>query len=140
MKKDIDIDKAIYDSYIWIDGDRAYKLTKSDIFVESYQDHPSIKVVEFWRDYAYSGEAARWFSHIDPKTVVFEASPGQYNMGTDVRAYGRLLGDQSALITKIRDARSEIARKKKANSEIDKQIKALKKTKTRVPTKLYFSV
>lgn len=137
MKKDIIFNNRIYDAYIFVDGDRLYDLTKNGVFVKSYQDRPSVSPTEFWRDYAYSGEADKWFPHIDPDTIIYKPSSGQYDVGTDVYAYGRLVDSSKELIQKIRDALAERKLLEKHNAEIDKKIKALKKTKVTVPWQLY---
>ena len=137
MKKDLEINKKIYDEYIFVDGDRIYDMTKDDIFVEAYQDQPSISPEAFWRDYAYSGEADKWFPQIDPDTIIYKPSSGQYDIGTDVYAYGRLVDSSKELIQEIRDALAERKLLEKHNAEIDKKIKALKKTKVTVPWQLY---
>lgn len=137
MKKDLEINEKIYDEYIFVDGDRIYDMTKDDIFVEAYQDQPSISPEAFWRDYAYSGEADKWFPQIDPDTIIYKPSSGQYDIGTDVYAYGRLVDSSKELIQEIRDTLAERKLLEKHNAEIDKKIKALKKTKVTVPWKLY---
>lgn len=137
MKKDLEINKKIYDAYIFVDGDRLYDLTKNGVFVKSYRDQPSISPEEFWRDYAYSGEADKWFPQIDPDTIIYKPSSGQYDIGTDVYAYGRLVDSSKELIQEIRDALAERKLLEKHNAEIDKKIKALKKTKVTVPWQLY---
>ena len=104
MKKTIDIDQHLYDAYIHVDGYRVYKLTDKDVFVEIYLDLPSVSLAEFWRDYAYSGEADKWFPQLDPDTIQFQASPGQYGIGTDIRAYGRLTNASEVVVEKIREA------------------------------------
>ena len=139
MKKDLEINKKIYDAYIFVDGDRIYDMTKDDIFVEAYQDQPSISPEAFWRDYAYSGEADKWFPQIDPDTIIYKPSSGQYDIGTDVYAYGRLVDISKELIQEIRDALAERKLLVRHNAEIDKKIKALKKTMVRLPSSLEFS-
>lgn len=127
MKKTIDIDQHLYDAYIHVDGYRVYKLTDKDVFVEIYLDLPSVSLAEFWRDYAYSGEADKWFPQLDPDTIQFQASPGQYGIGTDIRAYGRLTNASEVVVEKIREA---LKRQKSINSKVkalEKQIDALKK-------------
>lgn len=138
MKKAVEINRKIYDARVYVDGCRVYDLTKDAIFVESYQDRPSISPIEFWRDYAYSGEADKWFPHIDPDSITYKPSAGQYDIGTDVYAYGRLLGDHKDLILEIRDALAERRLMAKSNREIDKKITALEKSKVQIPFQLYF--
>lgn len=138
MKKDVDIQKSIYDAYIWVNGSRVYKITTKKIYVESYVDQPSIRVDEFWRDYAYSGLADEWFPHLDPDSIHYEASPGQYGIGTDVRAYGLLRDAPKDLIGSIREELRARASAKTVNAEIDKKIKELKKSKTKIRSQMYF--
>ena len=138
MKKDIDIQRSVYDAYIWINGSRVYRLTKKKIYVESYLDQPSIRVDEFWRDYAYSGEADKWFPHIDPDSIAYKASPGQYDTGTDVRAYGLLINAPEDLIKEVREKLTERDNALAHNVEINKKIRALEKTKVKIATQLYF--
>ena len=137
MKKDIIFNNRIYDANIFVGSDRLYDLTKNGIFVEAYRDQPSVSPEVFWRDYAYSGEADKWFPQIDPDTIIYKPSSGQYDIGTDVYAYGRLVDSSKELIQKIRDALAERKRLEKHNADIDKKIKALEKTKVTVPWRLY---
>lgn len=139
MKKDIDIQKTIYNAYIMINEDRVYKLTKNKIYVESYLDMPSISVEVFWRDYAYSGEADGWFPHIDSGSIVYKASPGQYNVGTDIRAYGLLKDPPKDLIKEIREELSDRKNARVHNTEINKKIQELEKSKIEIASQLYFS-
>lgn len=139
MHKDVEINKKIYDAYIYVDGDRLYDLTKDSIFVVSYQDRPSVSPTAFWRDYAYSGEADKWFPQIDPNTITYKPSSGQYDIGTDVYAYGRLIDSSKELIQEIRDALDERRLLQKSNAEVEKKIKALKKTMVRLPSRFDFS-
>lgn len=136
-KKDIIFNNRIYDAYIFVGSDRLYDLTKNGIFVEAYRDQASISPEAFWRDYAYSGEADKWFPQIDPDTIIYKTSSGQYNIGTNVYAYGRLVDSSKELIQEIRDALAERKLLEKHNSEIDKKIKALEKTMVTVPRQLY---
>ena len=138
MKKDLEINNRIYDAYIFVGSDRLYDLTKNGIFVEAYRDQPSVSPVAFWRDYAYSGEADKWFPQIDPDTIIYKSSSGQYDIGTNVYAYGRLVDSSKELIQEIRDELAERKLLEKHNSEIDKKIKALEKTMVTVPRQLYF--
>lgn len=137
MKKDIIFNNRIYNANIFVGSDRLYDLTKNGIFVEAYRDQPSVSPEAFWRDYAYSGEADKWFPQIDPDTIIYKPSSGQYDIGTDVYAYGRLVDSSKELIQKIRDALAERKRLEKHNADIDKKIKALEKTKVTVPWRLY---
>lgn len=137
MKKDIIFNNRIYNANIFVGSDRLYDLTKNGIFVEAYRDQPSVSPEAFWRDYAYSGEADKWFPQIDPDTIIYKASSGQYDIGTDVYAYGKLVDSSKELIQKIRDALAERKRLEKHNADIDKKIKALEKTKVAVPWQLY---
>lgn len=139
MKKDINTNTKIYRSDVYVNGDRVYKITKKEIHVESYLDQPSISPTSFWRDYAYSGMADEWFPHIDPESIVFSASPGQYDMGTDVRAYGKLIGDHRDLVQEIKEEMSKRDDLVRHNKEIDKQIAVLEKAKQHVPHRLSFS-
>ena len=139
MKKDINTNTKIYRARVQVNGDRVYKLTKKEIHVESYLDKPSVSPEEFWRDYAYSGLADEWFPHLDPDSIAFVASSGQYDIGTDIRAYGKLLGDHRDLIQGIKDEMSKRDDILKHNEEIEKKIEALKKTKQHVPSWLSFS-
>lgn len=120
MKKDIDIDQDLYNARIHVNGYRVYRVTDKDVFVEIYQDRPSIKPEEFWRDYAYSGEADKWFSQLDPDTIQFSVNSGQYGIGSDVRAYGRLTNASEVMAQKVREGR-ELQKK------VSKKVKTLEK-------------
>ena len=73
----------------------------------------------------------------DPDTIIYKTSSGQYDIGTNVYAYGRLVDSSKELIQEIRDALAERKLLEKHNAEIDKKIKALEKTMVTVPGQLY---
>lgn len=125
MKKNIDIDKELYGSYIYVDGYRVYKVTDQDVFVEIYLDRPSINPAEFWEHYAYSGEADKWFPELDPATIQFSVSPGQYDIGSDIRAYGRLSNASEVVVKKINDHMKTKKRIKKKVKTLQKQVDSL---------------
>ena len=138
MKQEVNLNSKIFEERIYVGSGRVYKITKKDIFVEMHHDLPSVSPAEFWRDLAYSGRADELFPDLDPNGISFKAYPGQYDIGTDVYAYGRMLGDNKALIEEIQHNRSKIREDKKRNSEIQKKINDLEKSKLPVPHSLYF--
>lgn len=138
MNRDTNFNTKLYNDRIHVDSDRVYKVTKKNIFVESYVDQPSISVEVFWRDYAYSGLADKWFPHIDPDTIEYRVSSGQYDMGTDVRAYGRLIDPPSDIVQNIKNALEERKTLQAHNREIDKKIKELENSKHEIPLQLFF--
>lgn len=138
MKQEVNLNSKIFKERIYVGSGRVYKITKKDIFVEMHHDLPSVSPAEFWRDLAYSGRADGLFPDLDPDEISFKAYPGQYDIGTDVYAYGRMLGDNKALIEEIQQNRSKIREDKERNSEIQKKINDLEKSKLPVPHSLYF--
>lgn len=127
MKKPIEIDQGLYDSRIHVNGYRVYRVTAHDVFVEIYHDIPSVSPAEFWRDYAYSGEADKWFPQLDPDTIQFKVSSGQYDIGSDVRAYGRLTNASEVMAKKVKEHLQLKKRIFKKVKDLEKQRSSLKK-------------
>lgn len=125
MKKNIDIDDDLYNSRIRVNGFRVYRVSDQGVFVEIYKDCPSIRPAEFWESYAYSGEADKWFPQLDPETIQFSVSPGQYDIGSDVKAYGRLTNANEVVVQKIKESMEYSKKVKKRVKEINKQIVSL---------------
>ena len=127
MKKTIDIDQKLYDAYIFVNGFRVYRVTDNAVFVEIYMDQPGISPEVFWRDYAYSGEADGWFPQIDPDSIQFSVSSGQYNIGSDIRAYGKLSNASETVVKKIKDHMKTRRTVKKKVGALNKQIAVMQK-------------
>lgn len=127
MKKAVDIDRHLYDAYIYVDGYRVYRVEGNDVLVEIYMDSPRISPEVFWRDYAYSGEADEWFPQLDPDSIQFSVSSGQYNIGSDIRAYGKLSNASEVVAKKIKEHMKHRRAIKKKVGALNKQIAEMQK-------------
>lgn len=128
-----DIDSFVYDARYTINGDIIYKVTKKNIFVESHVAQYRITPRKFWDEYAYTGKADEWFPHIDPSSITYRVSEGQDGMGSDVRAYGKLLGVSRELVEHVREAFIERGKILHDRMVINRQIKALEDAKPELP-------
>lgn len=127
--------------YISINGVRLESIKGNNLYGVVYIDPPGVTEVSFWRDVVNSDLPEKWFGdRLDMSTIEYSVSPGQYNIGCDIYARGKLVNVPKETVQQIKDILKEKKDLQRRRAEISSEISKLEKEKFKLEPTEYVRI
>lgn len=119
--------------YIRVNGVTLESIKGNNLYGVTYRDPPGVTEVSFWRDVVNSDLPEKWFGdRLDMTTIEYDVSPGQYNIGCDVRARGKLINVSKETVQEVKDILKEKKELLRQKAAINKEIAKLEKERRKL--------